>query len=125
MKHHYGLAFWDIPKGALCPPIPGQVDYLHYLADLLFEGGKVKRSAAIHALDIGTGANGVYAILGHQVYDWQFVASDINPQSLTNVQRIIDNNPSLQGHLSLRRQQDGKAVFKDHSGLRSLRANSV
>ncbi|QYJ71588.1 23S rRNA (adenine(1618)-N(6))-methyltransferase RlmF [Shewanella sp. FJAT-51649] len=112
LNHHYGLAFWDIPKGALCPPIPGRVDYLHYLADLLFEGGKVKRAAAIRALDIGTGANGVYAILGHQVYDWQFVASDINPESLANVQRIIDNNPSLQGHLSLRRQQDDKAVFK-------------
>lgn len=57
LKHHYGLAFWDIPKGALCPPIPGRVDYLHYLADLLFEGAKVKRAAAIHALDIGTGAD--------------------------------------------------------------------
>ncbi|MBW0296017.1 23S rRNA (adenine(1618)-N(6))-methyltransferase RlmF [Shewanella xiamenensis] len=112
LKHHYGLAFWDIPKGALCPPIPGRVDYLHYLADLLFEGAPVQRAGQVSALDIGTGANGVYAILGHQVYGWQFVASDINPQSLTNVQRIIDNNPSLQGHLSLRQQQDEKVVFK-------------
>lgn len=112
LKHHYQLDFWDIPKGALCPPIPGRVDYVHYLADLLFEGAPVQPAEQIRALDIGTGANGIYAILGHQVYRWQFVASDINVNSLANVQRIIDNNLSLQGHISLRRQQDEKAIFK-------------
>ncbi|MGL5360227.1 MAG: RlmF-related methyltransferase, partial [Shewanella sp.] len=38
LTHHYGVQNWDIPQGALCPPIPGRVDYLHYLADLLAEG---------------------------------------------------------------------------------------
>lgn len=112
LKHHYQIDFWDIPKGALCPPIPGRVDYVHYLADLLFEGAPALRVEQVSALDIGTGANGIYAILGHQVYGWQFVASDINPQSLANVQRIIDNNSCLQGHVTLRRQRDENAIFK-------------
>lgn len=112
LKHHYQIDFWDIPKGALCPPIPGRVDYLHYLADLLFEGASVQCGGQVSALDIGTGANGIYAILGHQVYGWQFAASDINPQSLANVQRIIDNNSCLQGHVTLRRQRDENAIFK-------------
>lgn len=111
LKHHYGLQFWDIPKGALCPPIPGRVDYVHYLADLLYNGHRALSGERIRALDIGTGANGIYAILGHQVYNWQFVASDINPASLANVQRIIENNPPLQAGLELRRQRDEKSIF--------------
>lgn len=112
LKHHYGIRFWDIPKGALCPPIPGRVDYLHYLADLLAEGDKSSTLGNVRVLDIGTGANGIYPILGSQVYGWQFVASDINTHSLANVQTIIEQNPVLQGRLSLRLQVDERAVFK-------------
>ncbi|MGL5047196.1 MAG: 23S rRNA (adenine(1618)-N(6))-methyltransferase RlmF [Shewanella sp.] len=112
LKHHYGIECWDIPEGALCPPIPGRVDYLHYLADLLAEGDDVFALDNVRVVDIGTGANGIYPLLGSQVYGWQFVASDINADSLTNVQGIIEQNPVLQGRLSLRLQRDETAVFK-------------
>ncbi|MFV7772180.1 23S rRNA (adenine(1618)-N(6))-methyltransferase RlmF [Shewanella marisflavi] len=125
LRLHYGLNYWDIPEGFLCPPIPGRVDYLHYLADLLAEsapsnkGGKgkeanvtkVPRGERVVVLDIGTGANGIYPLLGSQVYGWRFVASDIDPVSLANVAQIIDNNPSLEGKLSLRQQRDAKQIF--------------
>lgn len=112
LKHHYGIGAWDIPQGALCPPIPGRVDYVHYVADLLAEGDKSCAISKARVLDIGTGANGIYPILGSQVYGWQFVASDISAHSLTNVQSIIEQNPALQGRISLRLQPDDKAVFK-------------
>ena len=35
LKAHYNIDMWDIPNGYLCPPIPGRVDYIHYLADLI------------------------------------------------------------------------------------------
>ena len=35
IKQYYGITYWDIPEGYLCPAIPGRADYLHYLADLL------------------------------------------------------------------------------------------
>ncbi len=35
LAHYYGVKFWDIPEGYLCPPIPGRADYIHYIADLL------------------------------------------------------------------------------------------
>ena len=43
---YYNIHFWDIPPNYLCPPIPGRVDYIHYLADLLAESvnGRVKVS---------------------------------------------------------------------------------
>jgi 23S rRNA (adenine1618-N6)-methyltransferase len=31
----YDILNWDIPPHYLCPPIPGRVDYIHYVADLL------------------------------------------------------------------------------------------
>lgn len=125
LRQHYGIDYWDIPAGFLCPPIPGRVDYLHHLADLLAEDSaanthrvsgrvtqvKPPKGAKIQVLDIGTGANGIYPILGVQTYGWRFVASDIDPLSITNVHTIIDRNPSLQGKINLRLQNTPKAIF--------------
>ena len=62
---HYGIAHWDLPVGYLCPPIPGRVDYLHRVADLLAESaGKVPTGKSVRVLDIGVGANCIYPLLG-------------------------------------------------------------
>lgn len=106
LKQHYGIADWDIPEGALCPPIPGRADYIHYVAELLGFG---KRK--ITMLDIGTGANGIYPLLACQIYGWQCVGSDINTQSLENVASIIANNPSLKDRFKLRTQHDKNHIF--------------
>ncbi len=113
LRLHYQLEYWDIPAGFLCPPIPGRVDYIHYLADLLVENGQGKppKGTKVKVLDIGTGANGIYPILGVQSYGWQFVASDIEPKSLANVQQIIEGNPMLQNKISLRQQMNDKQIF--------------
>ena len=37
----------------------------------------------VSVLDIGTGASCIYPLLGHQVYDWDFVATDILGKSNT------------------------------------------
>ncbi|MEP3562409.1 MAG: 23S rRNA (adenine(1618)-N(6))-methyltransferase RlmF [Marinobacter sp.] len=107
LSHHYDIGGWDIPEGALCPPIPGRADYIHYVADL---PGLEKTN--IKLLDIGTGANGIYPLLACQIYDWQCVGSDINPQSLENVARIIANNPALKSRFTLRRQPDKNHIFE-------------
>ncbi len=62
LKAHYKINFWDIPANYLCPPIPGRVDYIHYLADLLASDNQqaIPRGRNIKVLDIGTGANLVY-----------------------------------------------------------------
>jgi 23S rRNA (adenine1618-N6)-methyltransferase len=133
LKLHYQVDAWDIPQGFLCPPIPGRVDYLHYIADLLagvdtvakkegsqHEGQDVSlvnirqlkfNQLNVRALDIGTGANGVYPLLGIQAYGWHFVASDVDPLSLSNVNAIIEANACLQGKLQTRLQTDHQKVF--------------
>lgn len=106
LEHHYGVKGWDIPEGALCPPIPGRADYIHYVADLLAKTNDVK------LLDIGTGANGIYPLLACKAYGWQCVGSDINAQSLDNVSAIIEHNSDLKDQFFLRHQVDKHHFFE-------------
>ena len=62
----YNIGFWEFPDENLCPPIPGRVDYIHYLADVL-KASKINEDATI--LDIETGANCIYRLLGNAEYD--------------------------------------------------------
>jgi len=107
LNRHYNIADWDIPDGALCPPIPGRANYIHYIADLVGP-----ENPDIRLLDIGTGANGIYPLLACRIYGWQCVGSDINTQSLANVEAIIDSNPDLKECFTLRTQNDKNHIFE-------------
>jgi 23S rRNA (adenine1618-N6)-methyltransferase len=115
LKDSYGIVGWNIPEQNLCPPVPGRADYLHYLADLLAGSnqGRIPKNKEVRVLDIGTGANCIYPLLGVSEYQWQFVASDINADSLANAQMILDANPRLLSQISLRLQSSANAVFKN------------
>ena len=111
---YYSLNDWRIPKGFLCSPIPGRVDYIHYIADLLAENnqGEIPTGNTVKCLDIGTGANCVYPILGHQEYGWSFVGSDIEPLSIASAENILKMNPFLQESIELRLQTNPKDTFR-------------
>lgn len=113
LNHFYGVSFWDIPDGFLCPPIPGRADYIHYLADLLADsnGGIIPRGKGVRVLDVGVGANCVYPIIGHQEYGWQFVGSDINPIAIATSEAIIQSNSCLKGNIKVRLQSDPQQIF--------------
>lgn len=113
LKAFHGIAWWDIPPGYLCPPIPGRADYLHFLADLLAEDnqGVVPRGAAVRALDIGTGANCIYPLIGHSEYGWRFLGSDIDPIALASAETVLKAN-RLDKAIELRRQPDPEHTFE-------------
>ncbi len=108
LKQYYGVAVWDIPKNYLCPPIPGRADYVHYLADLLAESGITEE---VRLLDIGTGANLVYALIAAHAYGWKCVGVDIDSKALRNAQQIIEAN-GLQQQISVRQQLKPESIFK-------------
>ena len=108
---HYKLSFWEFPDTNLCPPIPGRVDYIHHVADLL----KESNISTVKALDIGTGASCIYPILGNAEYGWQFVATDIDKKSLDCVKQILIQN-KLEDKIKLRFQKDKTQIFKDILG---------
>jgi 23S rRNA (adenine1618-N6)-methyltransferase len=114
LQRDYGVRKWDIPPGFLCPPIPGRADYLHYLADLLasHNQGKIPYGPAVRALDIGVGANCIYPLIGCVEYGWEFVGSDIAAEALKNAGRILDDNPELHQHITLRQQTLAGAILE-------------
>ncbi|WP_440056764.1 23S rRNA (adenine(1618)-N(6))-methyltransferase RlmF (plasmid) [Pseudoalteromonas sp. T1lg65] len=89
LKSEYGLRFWDIPEQFLCPPVPGRADYIHALYDLLAEDNLAEK---VSGLDIGTGANLIYPIIGYKEYGWKFTASEINPISVKCAKAIAQLN---------------------------------
>ncbi|MBD1556776.1 23S rRNA (adenine(1618)-N(6))-methyltransferase RlmF [Vibrio sp. S9_S30] len=110
LAHHYSVTNWSIPEGFLCPPLPGRADYLHHIADLFV--GKTP-GYAITGLDIGTGANAVYPIVAISHYKWTMYASDIDPISVANVQKIAESNAILKGKLAVKLQKDPKKYFEN------------
>ncbi|WP_347372904.1 23S rRNA (adenine(1618)-N(6))-methyltransferase RlmF [Aequorivita sp. Q41] len=97
LKAYYNISYWDIPKNNLCPPIPGRLDYLFHIADLL-------EKTDVKLLDIGTGANLIYPILASRQFNWQCTASEVSLDSLDNAQQIIAKNDSLKT-IELRHQK--------------------
>lgn len=107
LKAYYGVSWWEIPDGYLCPPIPGRADYIHFVADLL-DGA---RGEAVRILDVGVGANCIYPIIGHAEYGWRFTGSDIDPVALDSARRIVESNPNLSGAVELRLQPSPEKII--------------
>lgn len=98
----YGITYWKVPEGALCPPIPSRADYIHHLKDL------VPRNKEISGLDIGTGANAIYPLLGQAIYKWKMVGCDSNKNSVT----IAQENTGPYDLVTIRYQDINSNLFK-------------
>ncbi len=111
LKLHYGIERWEIPAGYLCPPIPSRADYLHTVADLLAEGGAIPRGPTLRVLDVGTGANLVYTLIGTQVYGWSFVGTEVDAAAVAAARANVAANPGLADRIEVRLQRSPEGVF--------------
>ncbi|MFD2144564.1 23S rRNA (adenine(1618)-N(6))-methyltransferase RlmF [Mucilaginibacter antarcticus] len=113
LKQFYGVDGWDIPEGFLCPPIPGRADYIHHVADLLADTneGAIPKGNKVNVLDIGTGANLVYPLIGTSFYGWQFVGTDIDPTAIRSAREIISLNKGLERKIEIRLQGGDDDIF--------------
>lgn len=103
---YYSINYWEFPDNHLCPPIPGRVDYIHHLAELI-EPYKLN---SVKVLDIGTGATGIYPLLGNSVYNWNFIGTDVDVEALKNAQTIINKN-NLEEFIELRLQSNKAQIL--------------
>lgn len=111
----YGVQYWDIPAGYLCPAVPGRADYIHNVADLLMTSGQRKqppKGKKISVLDIGAGANCIYPIIGSQAYGWSFVAADSNDVAYNTAKQLVKMNRNLSGRIRCRKQADEQHIFQ-------------
>lgn len=116
----FGLKHWDIPPGNLCPGVPGRLDYVHVIADLLNnkKGARTQvqrkvEKQGIVGLDVGTGASLIYPILGVKEYAWRFVGTDVDESSLKVAAAIAKFNPGLSKSIIIRKQPDKRAIFRN------------
>lgn len=114
LTHYYNVDNWDIPDGYLCPPVPGRADYIHGIADLLARsnGSEIPMGSGVMGLDIGTGANAIYPIIGTHSYQWHFVGSDIDPTSITSAQNIIRSNARFANTFEVRLQKKRGCILE-------------
>ncbi len=114
LAKYYNVKNWQIPEGYLCPPIPGRADYIHYTADLLSEAneGTLPKGKRIKVLDIGTGANCIYPIIGSQEYGWKMTGSDIDPISVKTARLIVQSNPTLAKKIIIKEQKNRDNIFE-------------
>ncbi|MGJ8639100.1 MAG: 23S rRNA (adenine(1618)-N(6))-methyltransferase RlmF [Opitutaceae bacterium] len=106
LAKYYGVRNWSLPVGYLCPPIPGRADYIHHLAEL------IGAQRNIRVLDVGTGANCIYPILGSQSYGWKFVGTEIDPISVKSARAIAEANPCLRSKVRILQQKDRSSIFR-------------
>lgn len=113
LYHQYGLTYWNIPDGYLCPPIPGRADYIHHMADVLAGSnyGRFPEGPSVKCMDVGVGANCIYPIVGVAEYGWSFIGSDIDESAIESARQIVEGNANLKGQVELRHQPDPKDVF--------------
>jgi 23S rRNA (adenine1618-N6)-methyltransferase len=108
LKTHYSIRYWDFPDENLCPPIPGRVEYIHVLNDLLKASGLQND---ITVLDIGVGAACIYPLLGHSEYHWDFIGSEIDKKALDNAKLIVEKN-HLNNNIELRLQDHPQSILQ-------------
>lgn len=110
LSHFYGIKHYSLPKGYLCPPIPGRADYIHHIADIL-KKHKEDIGEDIHILDIGSGANCIYPVLGVTSYGWNFTASDIDKTSIENINKLVKQNDILKDKITAVLQPNIHDIF--------------
>jgi 23S rRNA (adenine1618-N6)-methyltransferase len=72
---------------------------------------KIPIGRQVKVLDIGTGANLIYPILGNACYGWGFVGAEIEPKAISAAQAIVAQNQTLQSTVEIRKQQNSSWIF--------------
>lgn len=108
LKTYYNIAFWQFPEQNLTPAIPSRAEYIHLINDLIQTS---KITEKVNVLDIGTGANCIYPLLGQAIYNWIFTATDVCNTSLKYAKSIIAKN-KLNRQISILKQNNRSSIFK-------------
>ncbi|KAL0484163.1 Mettl16 [Acrasis kona] len=99
----YGIK-WDLPTTHLCPPVTNRANYILWMNDLLEM--QSQKNQEIIGIDVGTGASCIYPLLGSKMFNWNFVGTDIDENSITHAKKLVDMNEDLNSKISLIHVQD-------------------
>mmetsp|Transcript_28023 Transcript_28023/g.26878 ORF Transcript_28023/g.26878 Transcript_28023/m.26878 type:complete len:356 (-) Transcript_28023:207-1274(-) len=120
LSSYYNVKDWKVPADYLCPPIPSRADYVHHISDLISSssGGDYDSSQGrgagrnIRCLDIGTGANAIYPLIGFAEYGWSFVGTDVDKLAIDSAKQIITSNKEyMTDSIQFRLQNEPTDIF--------------
>jgi len=109
----FKLVDYNLPKGYLIPPIPGRLDYLLFVRDFLSEQFNMVADSKLRGLDIGTGANGIYAILGAQHFNWTMVGTECDAKAVNIATINKQLTKALNDKVEIRHQENKGFLFKN------------
>lgn len=107
----FKLADFHLPIGYLIPPIPGRLDYLLHVRDFLSEKFNSVVDSKLRGLDIGTGANGIYCILGAQHFNWNMVGTESDAKAVEIAKANIQHTKALLDKVEIRHQENQSFLF--------------
>ena len=110
LNFYFNIKYYHIPKGYLIPPIPSRLNYLNLINSLLIKENKNTIQKDIIGIDIGTGANIIYPILGNSLFKWKFICSEINDEAYNNAKLILQKN-NLEQNIILIKQKNKNNIF--------------
>ena len=108
----YSLEDYVLPKGYLIPPVPGRLDYLLYLKDFLSERFNLNSDKPLKGLDMGSGANAIYCILGAQHFGWSMVGAESDAKAVEIAKKNIQRSKALNDRIEIRLQENKQFLFK-------------
>jgi len=108
----YSLEDYVIPKGYLIPPVPGRLDYLLYLRDFLLKRFNLSTKKPLKGLDMGSGANAIYCILGAQHFGWSMVGAESDAKAVEIAKKNIQRSKALNDRIEIRLQENKQFLFK-------------
>ncbi|KAH8042771.1 hypothetical protein HPB51_025823 [Rhipicephalus microplus] len=97
LKHFFELDV-RLPQGRLVPAVPQRLNYLLWVQDLVEKA--LERKENVVALDVGTGASCVLALLGHKQCGWDFVGTETDSAAATSAAENVTRN-SLEEHIKV------------------------
>ena len=104
---------YELPMGYLIPPIPGRLEYLLQIREFLSEQFNIDKKTKLRGLDIGSGANCIYCILGAQKFNWTMVGSECDSNAIEIAQANVSTTKSLKNKIEIRYQENKSFLFKN------------
>ena len=112
LDFYFKIKYYSIPNNFLIPPVPSRLNYINLIKTLLISFNILtsKEGNEIIGIDIGTGANLIYPLLGYSLYKWKFICSEINNEAFENSIKIIKEN-KLEEYIKLIKQKYKNYIF--------------
>ena len=110
LNYYFDIKYYDIPKGFLIPPIPSRINYINLINSIIAKLIKDIDIKNIIGIDIGTGANIIYPILGYSIYKWKFICTEINKEAYNNAKLILQKN-NLENNINIIKQNNKDNIF--------------